>query len=168
MLWVVADPPPKLPTPEALRSISAAIEAQPHLPTLRAFRAGMMTRLGRPEDAIADFAAAIDLDPRGPDYTTQIATCHLRAGRPETALEVCDSRVRRVQSRMEPSARSCAAAVGPYSGGASRADARVAGCPPMSGRSTHSAKREQSRPARRPPAPNYLTPGPPESRHFSV
>ncbi|MEP7008570.1 MAG: putative 2OG-Fe(II) oxygenase [Sphingomonas bacterium] len=89
----MSDPPPKLPTPEALRSISAAIEAQPHLPALRAFRAGMMMRLGRPDDAIADFVAAMNQDPQGARYTTQIATCHLRAGRPEAALEVCNSRV---------------------------------------------------------------------------
>jgi len=93
MKWVVSDPAPSLPTPQALRSISAAIEAQPHMPALRAFRAGMMMRLGRPEDAVVDFAAAADLDTRGPGYTTQIATCHLRAGRPGKALEVCDSRV---------------------------------------------------------------------------
>jgi hypothetical protein len=93
MQWVVSDPPPTLPTPEALRSISAAIEAQPHLPALRAFRAGMAMRLGRPDDAIADFTAAMALDPQGTGYTTQIATCHMRAGRPEAALEVCDSRL---------------------------------------------------------------------------
>ena len=91
MQWVMPDPPPTLPTPEALRSISAAIETQPGLPALRAFRAGMMIRLGRPDDALADFAAAIELDPKGADYTTQIATCHLRAGRPEAALDVCDN-----------------------------------------------------------------------------
>jgi hypothetical protein len=93
MQWVAPDPAPKLPTPEALRSISAAIEAQPNLPALRAFRAGMMMRLGRPDDAIADFAAAMELDPQGADHRTQIATCHLRAGRPEAALDVCDSSV---------------------------------------------------------------------------
>ena len=93
MQWVVPDPSPNVPTAEALQSISAAIEAQPHLPALRAFRAGMMMRLGRPDDAIADFTAAMAMDPQGSDYTTQIATCHLRAGRPETALEVCDRRV---------------------------------------------------------------------------
>jgi len=92
MQWVVSDPP-KTPTPEALRSISAAIETQPGLPALRAFRAGMMMRLGRPDDALADFAAAIELDPKGADYTTQIATCHLRAGRPEAALGMCDHHV---------------------------------------------------------------------------
>ncbi|MEO8375212.1 MAG: putative 2OG-Fe(II) oxygenase [Sphingomonas bacterium] len=93
MQWVVSDPPPKAPTPEALRSISAAIEAQPHLPALRAFRAGMMMRLGRPDDAIADFVAAMSQDSQGARYTTQIAMCHLRAGRPAAALEVCDYRV---------------------------------------------------------------------------
>jgi len=93
MQWVVPDPPPKIPTPEALRSISAAIDAQPNLPALRGFRAGMMMRLGRLDEAIADFAAAMAMDPQGAGYTTQIATCHLRARRPEAALEVCDSRV---------------------------------------------------------------------------
>jgi len=93
MKWVMSDPPPKSPTPEAMRSISAAIDAQPHLAPLRAFRAGMLMRLGRPDDAIVDFSAAAAMDPQGANYTTQIATCHLRARRPEAALEVCDSRV---------------------------------------------------------------------------
>ena len=99
MQWVVPDPPPKAPTPEALRSISTAIEAQPNLPALPAFRAGMMMRLGRHDDAITDFAAAMAMDPRGPDYPAQIATCHLRARRPEAALEFCDGRVPMVPIR---------------------------------------------------------------------
>jgi hypothetical protein len=93
MQWVASDPPPKIPAPEALRSISAAIAAQPHLAALRAFRAGMMMRLGRLDEAIADFTAAMAMDPRGADHSTRIAACHLRAGQPEAALAVCDSRV---------------------------------------------------------------------------
>ncbi|MEO6214764.1 MAG: putative 2OG-Fe(II) oxygenase [Sphingomonas sp.] len=53
----------------------------------------MMMRLGRPDDAIADFVAAMSQDSQGARYTTQIAMCHLRAGRPAAALEVCDNRV---------------------------------------------------------------------------
>lgn len=93
MQWVVSNPSPKTPSPEALRSISAAIEAQPHMPALRSFRAGMMMRLGRPDAALTDFVAAMAMDPTGADHTTHIAACHLRAGRPGEALETCDRRV---------------------------------------------------------------------------
>lgn len=92
MQWVVSDPPPAMPTPEALKSISAAIEAQPLMPALRSFRAGMLIRLGRLDEAIADFAAAMAIDP-GANHIVPIATCLMRAGRPEAALETCDSRV---------------------------------------------------------------------------
>ena len=91
MHWVVSDPPPKMPTPEALKSISAAIDAQPLMSALRSFRGALLMRLGRLDDAIADFSAAMALDPHA-DHHVQIATCQLRARRPEAALETCDSR----------------------------------------------------------------------------
>ncbi|WP_343891470.1 putative 2OG-Fe(II) oxygenase [Sphingomonas oligophenolica] len=81
-----------MPTPEALRSISAAIEARPLIPALRTFRAGMLMRLGRPDEAITDFSAAMAMDPHI-NHIVQIATCQMRAGRPEAALQTCDSRV---------------------------------------------------------------------------
>ena len=47
-------------------------------------------RLGRPDEAIADFSAAMAIDPNA-DHVVQIAICELRAGRPEAALRTCDS-----------------------------------------------------------------------------
>lgn len=92
MQWVVSDPAPRRPTQRALRLISAALEAGGDKAALSALRAGILMRLGRPDDAIVDFNAAMLMD-SATDFTSQIATCHLRAKRPREALDVCDSRI---------------------------------------------------------------------------